>query len=328
MNIRSSITILALLLCFSVSAQNVPDRAAKRAKQRAENKAQNKVDRSVDKAVDDAFNSIGNLFKKKKKKPAPAPNSEAKTTENPNTQGRTERTNEGANTQGGGLFGGLMGGGKDWEPYTNPLTFSITMEVKETKKNGKVDESNIRLGVTSDQFAIRISDGTARENSHMILNTQDGMTTMITTDKKGKKTGVRLRVPNMGNTITETGEETLDRYTFEKTGERKNVDGYNCEKVIVTDTEKGTVTESWVTQDLNITSAEIFGGMARAFGGKAPQARGGTGRAPFEGFPIMSTTVENGKTYVTHFRDIRIGEANMDQSLMDTGGVEIQDLGF
>jgi hypothetical protein len=326
MSIRSSITILAFLLCCSVSAQNVPDRAAKRAKQRAENKAQNKVDRSVDKAVDDAFNSIGNLFKKKKKKPAPAP-SGSETTTTGDTK-KSEQTNEEAGASGGGLFGGMLGGGKDWEPYTNPMTFSITMEVEEAKRSGKVDKSNIRLGVTSDRFAIRISDDAGKENSHMILNTQDGMTTMITTDKKGERTGVRLRIPNMGSTVTETGEATLDRYTFEKTGERKMVDGYNCEKVIVTDTQKGTVTESWVTQDLDITSAEIFGGMAQAFGGKAPQARGGTAQAPFEGFPIMSTTVENGKTYITRFRDIKIGEGNMDRSLLDTSGVEIQSLGF
>lgn len=325
MNFRFGITFFALLLCFSVAGQAVPDRAAKRAKQRAEYKAQNKVDRSVDKAVDDAFNSIGNLFKKKKKKKTtPEPTGNEKTTDSTNSP----QSGEEAKAPGGGLFGGLMGGGKNWEPYTNPLSFSITMEVKETKKNGKADESNIRLGVTSDRFAIRISDGAGKENSHMILNTQDGMTTMITTDKKGEKSGVRLRIPVMGNTITEVGEETLDRFTFEKTGERKVVDGYNCEKVIVTDTEKGTVTESWITKDLKITSAEIFGGMARAFGGKAPQARGATSQAPYEGFPIMSTTVENGKTFVTRFRDIKVGESNMDQSLLDTSGVEIQDLGF
>lgn len=327
MNIRSFITLFAFLLCFSVTAQTVPDRAANRAKQRAENKAQNKVDRSVDKAVDDAFNSIGNLFKKKKK-PAPAPSGSEKTTGNSNGQSQSERTGEEAGSGGGGLFGSMMGGGKDWEPYTNPLTFSIAMEMKETKNNGKVEESNIRIGVTSDRFAILISDGAGKENSHMILNTQDGMTTMITTDKKGEKSGVRLRVPFMGNTVTEVGEETLDRYTFEKTGERKVVDGYNCEKVIVTDTKKGTITESWITKDLKITSAEIFGGMAKAFGGKAPQSRGNTSQAPYEGFPILSTTVENGKTYETRFRNIKVGEANMDQSLLDTSGVEIQSLGF
>ena len=322
MNLRFSISMLALLLCFSLTAQNVPDRAAKRAKQRAENKAQNKVDRSVDKAVDDAFNSIGNLFKKKKKKTDPAPSGSAEPTSE-----TKEKTSREAGS-GGGLFGSIMGGGKAWQPYTNPLSFSITMEMKETRRNGKVDESNIGLGVTSDRFAIRISDGAGKENSHMILNTQDGMTTMITTDKKGEKSGVRLRIPSLGSTVTEAGEEAMDRYTFEKTGERKTVDGYNCEKVIVTDTEKGTVTESWITKDLDITSAEIFGGMARAFGGKAPQARGAASQAPFEGFPIMSTTVENGKTYITRFRDIKVGEGNMDRSLLDTSGVEIQSLGF
>ena len=325
MTIRTFTTTLALLLCCSLTAQTVPDRAAKRAKQRAEYKTQNKIDRSVDKAVDDAFNSIGNLFKKKNKnkKAKDAPNGTSPTGKQPENSG-----NEAEKTDSENPLGGLFGGGKKWEPYTNPLSFSITMEITETKRNGKSDENHVNLGVTSDRFALKVTDAAGKEASHMILNTQDGMTTMITTDKKGEKSGVRLRVPFMGADVTETGEDMMDRFTFEKTGERKTIDGYDCEKVIVTDTKRGTVTESWITQDLDITSMDIFGGMARAFGGKAPQARGAASEAPFEGFPIMSTTVENGKTSVTRFRNIRIGADNMDRSLLDTSGVEIQSVGF
>lgn len=317
MNFRSYLTFFAILLCCGLGAQTTAERAAERAKNRAERKAQSKVDNKVDKAVDDAFNSIGNLFKKKSKT---EPDSSAEKTSTPNEQ---------ADNQNAGILGGLMGGGGDWEPYTNPTSFSITMETQEVRQNGnKVDNSEIRLGVTTDRFAIIISDDDAKEVNQMILNTQNGMTTMITTDKKGEKTGYRLRIPRMGETVTETGEEVMDRYTFEKTGERKMIDGYDCEKVIVTDTKEGAVTESWITQDLDITSAEIFGGMATAFGGKAPKPRGGIGMAPYEGFPILSTTTAKGKTYVTRFRDIKVGEENMDRSLLDTSGVEIQSLGF
>jgi|AntRauTorckE5430_2_1112549.scaffolds.fasta_scaffold01349_5 hypothetical protein len=318
MNFRSLTTIFTLLLCCSLGAQTTAEKAADRAKNRTERRAQNKVDNKVDQAVDEAFDSIGNLFKKKKtSEPASTPNGEA----------NEQMTDEEAEAQSMRMLGGLLGGGGDWEPFTNELTFSLTMTMEETKKNGKVDNSNVRIGVTTDRFAIITSNSDEQASSQMILNTQDGMTTMVTTTKDGEKSGFRLRLPTLGRTMTEVGEETLDRFTFRKTGERQTIDGYNCEKVIVTDTEEGTVTESWITQDLKITATDIFGGMTRAFGGKAPQAKGGASEVPFEGFPIMSTTTDNGKTYVTRFRDIKIGEANMDRSLLDTSGVEIQSIG-
>lgn len=320
MNIRSLTTLFALLLCCSLGAQTTAEKAAERAKNRTENRAQNKVDNKVDRAVDDAFNAVGNLFKKK--------NKSGKTADTPTGEANDQMTDEEAEAQSMRILGGILGGGGDWEPYTNERSFSLTMAVEETNRNGKVEKSNVRIGVTTDRFAIFLTDGNAQESNQMILNTQDGMTTMISTDKNGEKTGYRLRIPRLGGTVSGAGEAVLDRFTFEQTGERKNIDGYDCEKVVVTDTEEGTVTESWITQDLNITAAEIFGGMTEAFGGKAPQARGGTSNAPYEGFPIMSTTTEKGKTYVTHFRDIKIGEANVDRSLLDTGGVPIQNIGF
>lgn len=310
MKIRLLITSLAFLLCFSLSAQ-ATERAKTRAKNRAESRANSKVDQKVDSAVDDAFNAIGGLFKKKNKKedkPAASPT------------GATEAAMPMPATSN-----------DPWTPYTNPISFSMTMDVTEVKKNGKRQQNAIDMAVTSNEFGIRMSDEDEKEVSRMILSTEDGKTTMITSDKSGKKTGFRMRMPGMRKAMEKAGEEvSSDRFTFTQTGERKTIDGYDCEKIIVIDHEEDITTESWVTQDLDMSAQDVFGGMMGMFGA-AKQKKNGPANAlagPFSGFPIFSTSNDGKQTFETRFKNIKIGEDEMDRSILDTSGVEIQSLGF
>ncbi|MEO0731700.1 MAG: DUF4412 domain-containing protein [Bacteroidota bacterium] len=318
MKFRFLLTSLALLLCVSLSAQ-ATERAKNRAKNRAENRANQKVDQKVDQAVDDAFNAIGGLFKKKKKKKtdgaADAPTVEA------------ENAEQGAALDN--MFGRNAG---PWEAYTNPVTFSLTMEMTEIKGNGKEDKMSMDLAVNDTQVAIRLKDAEVKEQTRMILSTQDGKTTMISTDKKGKKTGVRMRMPGTRYVAEETVKEIQANYTVQKTGERKTIEGYNCEKYIVTDKENGGVTESWVTKDLELSAQEIYGSILNGFSGgkamKGAQNPAGNMAGLAEGFPILATSTQNGKTYISRYTNIRVGAANYDRSLMNTDGIEVQSIGF
>jgi len=318
MNFRIYSTAFILLLCCSVSAQTTAERAAKRAKQRAEYKAQNKADRSVDKAVDDAFNSIGNLFKKKKKKTAPeAP------------AGQSPRSSSGSTASSSPY--GTTSASEDPGPYegfTNEYMLSMDMETTYTKKNGKTEANSVSMAITTDQYAIVIRDENNNQVSKMIFNTQDGKTTMITTDKKGVKTGFRMKLPGIGQTVASSVEDMADRFEFNRTGQRKTIDGYDCEEVIVKDLKTGAVTDSWITKDLGVNSQDVFSGFVAALGKKVKTGPNSVMGSDFSGFPIMSTTKDNGKTYTTHFRNIKVGEANIDRSLLSTEGVQIQSLGF
>ncbi|TXF89386.1 DUF4412 domain-containing protein [Neolewinella aurantiaca] len=317
MNPRPILIAFALLLSFTATAQSVPDRAAKRAKQRAEYKAQNKVDRSVDEAVDDAFNSIGNLFKKKKKKAEPAPDT--------NSDAQSSESSPAANP-----YGGMIGNedAAPYEPFTNEYSVSLDMEITEIKKNGKTETNTMSMAVTTDQYAVLVKDQNGTEISRMIFNTQDGKTTMITTDKKGKKTGFRMKMPGVRKLAADAAEETADRFEFVQTGERKTIDGYGCEKIIVTDKKEGTITTSWVTQDLSINSKDVFAEMMGALGNKVKTGPNSVMERGFDGFPILSITEDKGKTYETHFSNIKVGEENIDRSLLDVSGIEIQSIGF
>lgn len=312
MQFRTIFTFLALLICVSLSAQTTAERAGERAKNRAENRANNNVDRKVDSAVDDAFNAVGNLFKKKKKKDAP--------------KGTPDTTAQGTMDAIGNMMGGNSG---PWDPYTNPVSFSVRMEMTEVKKNGKSQDMAMVMSVVSDRFGILIEDEEANETTRMILNTQDGKTTMITTDKKGVQSGFRMRMPGIKQMTAETAVEVMEGITIEETNERKVIDGYNCRKYIVTDSKNGTTTESWVTTEANINAQEIFSGMMNAFGARAQKQKGGPGTAlagGYEGFPILSISNDGKSTYTMRFKDLKVGEAAMDKSVLDVSGVQIQEL--
>jgi hypothetical protein len=311
-------------------AQTTVERAETRAKTRAEWKANSKIDQKVDRAVDDAFNAVGNLFKKKKKKDTGASDAPAPTSQPANTS--TPGSTTSPEDKGTGGAGNMMESSSDpWRPYTNPVSFSLTMDVTEVKKNGKENKSTIKMAVVSDQFGMHMfSDKVTDASSRMILNTQDGKTTMVTTTKKGETSAFRMRMPGMGKILDKTTAEIEDgRFTFEATGEHKEVDGYNCEKIIVKDTKEGTTTVSWVTQDLNFEAQEIyksFAGMAGASRGGGPNAASLAGG--YKGFPIESTTTDGDKTFRMHFKDIKIGEDKMDKSLLDLTGIKVMDMGF
>ncbi|MEM9528737.1 MAG: DUF4412 domain-containing protein [Bacteroidota bacterium] len=313
MKFRFLLTSLALLLCIGLSAQ-ATERAKNRAKNRAENRANSKVDQKVDSAVDDAFNAIGGLFKKKNKKKDKDAKAESAPT------GAAEAPANYPTTTSG-----------PWQPYTNPVSFSMTMAITEVKNNGKRQQNAIDMAVTSNEFAIRMVDEEVQEVSRMILSTQDGKSTVITTDKKGNKTGFRMRMPGMRKAMVEAAEEVdSDRFTFTQTGERKTIDGYDCEKIIVVDHEEDITTESWVTQDLDMTAQDVFSGMMGMFGA-AKQKKNGPANAlagPYTGFPIMSTTYDDKQTFETHFKDIKVGADKMDRTILDTSGVTIQSVGF
>ncbi len=124
-------------------------------------------------------------------------------------------------------------------------------------------------------------------------------------------------------------EDISERFTIEATGERMTIDGYNCEKIVVTDTEKGDVTTSWVTQDIDLSATEMSQGMAGAYGGgqiKMPEMPNGE---VMNGMMIKSTTVAgNGKeTIEIHITNIKLDGAT-DKTIFDLSGIQITDAGF
>jgi hypothetical protein len=329
MNYRILLLSLFLVLAAALSAQKPGKRVTNRAKDRTEARANQRLDRKVDEGVDKAFSAIEGLFAKKKNKKGDTKSGSV-----------TDRVEEGGVVANDGdayadeeeataaIMNALGMGGDDWEPYTNPTAFTLTMEVTERKRNGKEETMVMRMGATTTEFAVLLN-GEGDERNRMILNTQDGKTTVIATDKKGKQEAYRIRMPNLSSAVADAREEAMDHLTFTATGERTTIDGYDCEKIIVVDSKHNTTTESWVTQDLDLTTTDVFGGMA-GMAGAGQQAMPVPENVPtaFTGFPIQSTVTDGKTTTVMAMRDILVGAAEIDGSLFDTRGIRIQEVGF
>ncbi|WP_420459140.1 DUF4412 domain-containing protein [Neolewinella sp.] len=115
--------------------------------------------------------------------------------------------------------------------------------------------------------------------------------------------------------------------SFTLTTQHRTIGGYAC--TLVKDSKHGTTTESWITQDLELTVLDVFGGMA-GMAGAGKQATVGAPDLPaaFRGFPIESTSTDGNTVTTTKMQDIKIGADAVDRSLFDLSGVEVQELGF
>ncbi len=307
----------ALLLCASLPAQ----KGKERVKNRAENRANNNVDRKVDKAVDEAFNAVGNLFKKKNKKSNDQPATE--TTTGASSQEADEQQATANAMQAFGF------GNSDFEPYTNEKSFSIVMHTTEIKKNGKRNSAVMHVGVLPTQIVMKVD---AEEGgTRTLFDTETGKTTLVSTDKKGRTEATRMRMPSFGRAAMEDAmEEINDNFTYEVTGETRTIDGYPCKKVIARDGESGNVTEGWVTEAVELSYLDIFGGIAAMFaGGNTKKLREKMPAPPMEGLMIEGTTTEpNGTVTTVKLTDIKMGAAHVDRSLFDLTGIPVQDIGL
>lgn len=310
------ITLLLLtVLTLALPAQGTVERA----KTRTERKANSRVDGKIDREVDKAFNAIEGLFKKKKQ---PAASTEV--------VAETDRDTLAQADEASAAFMNMLGGGdEDFEAFRNEKPFTLVMTVTEEKR-GKSQVNHIRIGASTDKIAM-VTEDESGQSSQMIFDTNDGKTTMVTTDKKGNKQGYRLRMPNLGSLMQSAKNEVVDHLKIERTGERRTIDGYACELIIVENTKDNVTTRSWVTKDVGLNGQDVFGSMARMLGGGAA----GGAKMPFppglgdlvDGLAIEATSVDGNKNYTMTLTDIRTG-GNIDASLFDTGDVRIQDTGF
>lgn len=306
-----------LLLVFGLLIVATQDLSAQeRVKNRAENRANQNIDRKVDQAVDGAFNKIGGLFKKKNKK----------------KKGDTEAadTNQVEATPGMGFLNKFGGPTEPWEPYQNDSPISFTMDMVQ-KKNGKVkDESTMHLSFDTWQVGYRIeTEENEAEEVRLIMDNKEGYMTMITTDKQGKTEGFKMKQRYSFQIDQEEMEaeleETLEDFDIQKTGNRRTINGYDCEEYIIT--TEDAVVNSWLTTDLDFDLASYMRMFTKNNQGKSPFANNTD--LPYEGFPIEQTYIsKDGKTEsTTTFRDIQTG-SNIDLTIFDTSGVKIMDLGM
>lgn len=332
------ILLLSLLFCTGfdyggftstgLSAQSTSERAKKRAAKRAENKANNKLDQKVDQAVDDTFNALEGLFKKKNKK-----NKEQSTDDSPARDGEPAPNGGDPSAdeeEAGQALSNLFGGGGDFEPFTNETSFSMDMEIVSTKRNGKEEEMIMKMAITRTQIGQEsiVADKGRKADARSIFDTQTGKIIMITQDGNGESTAMRMKAPNlkkMSERFNATPEDYLKGISYEETGETKVIDGYNTRKFVVTNANDGSTTESWVTTETGIKTQDLYKAMMSVLGGGGEMSS--SSRPPIDGIAIHSiSTTKKGERVEMRYKNIKVGETQMDKSILDVSGLEIMDI--
>lgn len=151
----------------------------------------------------------------------------------------------------------------------NPVQATLVMETKTFKNNGKPDDtmtSKIVFGKTGE--CMIMNEGEKNE-SRMLFDYKGAATYMV---NEKEKTAIKMPMINfqkMAKGIAKSGfgEKSADTGKWQRTNEKKKINGFMCQKYIYTNPEEKSKMEVWVTQDINIdlSGNHLFGGQINDF---------------------------------------------------------------
>lgn len=209
-------------------------------------------------------------------------------------------------------------------PNAKPFTFlgSYTMKYDLVDVNGKKTNGVVKYAF--DGFKMAMIPSFQKDNESQLRSLFDvkenTMTMMITDIKRNSKKGMIMRMPKV--TIVNTSLEKPIEAKITKTGEKKKIDGYNCESYTILTTDS-TVGEFWLTKDININVSESLAYMTAGMKGKP---------VPFKtaGIDVAGCVIEG--DYKTkdgnkvHLKTTEIKKGKPDVAFFSTDGFTLNDV--
>ncbi len=292
--------ITVLLLTVAGSAEAQLDRLKRRTQNNAEHKVNSRVDNKIDRTMDKGFDAVEGIFKKKNKD---------------NAQGGTDAN--------GNPLENLDFSIEEDNSAAQPNEFigSFTMEVT-TYKNGQPDKNSpatVSYAFDEWQSAMAINDNKGDGNTRIIFDLREKKQTMLTQDKKGKKTGVKMKMMKMK---VRDNDNNIPDPKVTRTNETKQILGHTCRKYLVEDDENNTT--AWVAEDIDISFEQMFQNLDFKSGGKGVSEM--RKQYNMKGFPLESETVSKKKNEksVAKFTELKIG--TVDKSAFSTAGYEVTEM--
>ncbi|HMN05215.1 MAG TPA: DUF4412 domain-containing protein [Flavobacteriales bacterium] len=221
------------------------------------------------------------------------------------------------------LMKSAMGGNKvkveeDKSPF-KPLGFtgSYTWEITSFKNGVQEKGSPKQLAMAfDDEHMAWIPQAEPNgEKMSLVFDLKSKVNYTLMTDKKGKRTGVKMKAMRVTMNDVEGNEKSEGK--VERTNETKVIEGHTCRKYIFSDDDgRG---EAWIAEDVKFNAFEALGSMV---GSRADRWQ----MAPYQGMVMENTwTSTDGKEKVVmRTRDLVVGK--VDKSLFSTAGYEIQDM--
>jgi hypothetical protein len=148
------------------------------------------------------------------------------------------------------------------------FTGSFTMKFDDRNKQGHYNMGKIVYALDSIQAAIIPTFEKMKEVPYMraVINMQEKEMTLLTADVKGKKNGLLMKLPKP---IVKKPDPKAKLPVMKKTGETKVIEGYKCERILVTDTA-GNKIDSWVTAEIQLNLYQLVTLANSGFRGKSP----------------------------------------------------------
>lgn len=237
--------LIAIFVCSQTAEAQFLDKLQKRAEERAQKRVEQKIERQVDKTVD---------------KTVDAPEKAVK--ENKNSKKSTKKETKKTPTID---MNAMMNASESIEmPASYDFQKKVVYEIIDATSE-QTNQMTYWFGENEQVFGIETGYDI---NTFIVYDlSQDAMMLFSQKDKK-----VQVMPLNMFGAIYENAESDETDYTFKKVPGSKKINGYNCEKYMMTsETIEG---EFWFTKDVNFKIADFskaFLSMAKTSNQKVPQ---------------------------------------------------------
>ena len=196
----------------------------------------------------------------------------------------------------------------------------------ESSKNTSVEKISI-ASTEEKTLLMPIFSDPKESETKIIFNNEDAtMTTLIFDKKKNQKTGIKMKMPKITVTNSETiqtkGQNVPTKYTFTETNETKDIDGYTCKKYIYED-DKATTT-SWVTQEIKGNMGGIMNLVSIKNKGKNQDISNQLSK--MQGFMLESSSINKISGEITTIKIKNIHLNTPEEKVFSTEGYQVQDL--
>lgn len=224
--------ILFLFLLFSLAfAPNCEaqflEKLQKRAEKRAQQRVENKIEKQVDKAVDNTVDAPEKAVKDNKK----------------TKKSTKSETKENQNIDLNAIMGAKDVALADSYDFQQKVVYEMTGAMDD-----KPYEMTYWFGVDDKIFAAEI----AMQADMLIIYDLNQEAILMISQKDKKIQAIPMSL--MGAFSDNTDEETLE-FTFKKVDGKKKINGYDCQKYLMTSNEMEG--EFWFTKDVDITPLDL-----------------------------------------------------------------------
>jgi len=202
--------------------------------------------------------------------------------------------------------------------FSQPFTGSYSVHIDDAKRNQQVD---LNITVMNEKSCLEIITEERAGKFRTIINEKDQSMTLVT-EKEGANKFAMIRRMSEAGVLPDAEPKEIKIMT---TNERKIIDGFSCFKVIVETDDVNN--EIWLTLDVKLNYADVFGIMNRASGPAANLLQRMKNIKNLKGAPLeMTITDKKLPDEITHITLKNIKAENPDASVFDLSGYQVMDL--